>query len=47
MSLFLDVFDMDLFDDVFLMWPFGGIFGLGSIFELEEFSDKQYGFIND
>lgn len=46
MSVFSDVFDMDPFDEVFFMLPFGGIFGLGNIFELEEFSDKQYGFIN-
>lgn len=38
---------MDLFGDVFFMRPFGGISGLDIISESEEFSDKQYGFIND
>lgn len=33
MLVFLNIFDIDPFDDVFFMWSFGGIVGLGSIFQ--------------
>jgi len=43
MCLFGDIFNFD--DDLFLMWPFGT--NMGSIFKLEEISEKQCGFIDD
>jgi len=43
MSLFEDIFNSD--DDVFLIWAFG--INMGSIFESEEISEKQCGFVDD
>ena len=37
MSIFLDIFYSH--DDLFFMWPFGGI-SMGSIFESEEILEK-------
>ncbi len=41
MSIFLELFDNDSFDDHFFMSPFGRHFGSGSIFEFKEISNKQ------
>ena len=45
MSIFLDIFDSDDDDDIF-MWKFGGI-SLGGILKSEKISEKQCGSVDD